>query len=105
MAHIHAALMAQYAQDALTTDKPWELWEFQSSSNGSWNTVTTHPAWSIHGKYRRKPERQWYRIALLKNRVQHSWSHLCYTEQQIQTLKTHCDFVRWLTDRIYYDVE
>lgn len=28
-AHIHAELMAQYAEDALITDKPWELWEYK----------------------------------------------------------------------------
>ena len=28
MGHIHAAAMAEYAKDALETDKPWERWEF-----------------------------------------------------------------------------
>ena len=28
-AHKHAALMLQYAEDAQTTDKPWELWEMR----------------------------------------------------------------------------
>ena len=25
--HIHAELMKQYAEDAMTTDEPWKLWE------------------------------------------------------------------------------
>ena len=25
--HIHAYLMKQYAEDAMTTDAPWKLWE------------------------------------------------------------------------------
>ena len=28
MGHIHAAVMAEYAKDALETDKPLERWEF-----------------------------------------------------------------------------
>ena len=25
--HIHADIMKQYAEDAMTTDEPWKLWE------------------------------------------------------------------------------
>lgn len=52
-AHIHAALMLQYAQDASTTDKPWELWEY--FSDHEWDKLTGSPAWEECTKYRRKP--------------------------------------------------
>ena len=53
-AHIHAALMLQYAQDAATTDKPWELWEFLDY-DAKWKEPTGSPAWDEGTKYRRKP--------------------------------------------------
>lgn len=27
MKHVHAELMAEYAKDAMETDKPWERWQ------------------------------------------------------------------------------
>lgn len=53
-AHIHATLMLQYAQDASTTDKPWELWEY-SSSIDKWDELKHSPSWNKGTKYRRKP--------------------------------------------------
>lgn len=52
-AHIHATLMLQYAQDAATTDKPWDLWEY--FSDNEWYKLTGSPAWDEGTKYRRKP--------------------------------------------------
>jgi len=54
MKHVHAELMKQYAEDAMTTDKPWELWEINTGSGPI--SLSDHPAWSINGKYRRKPK-------------------------------------------------
>lgn len=54
-AHIHAALMLKYAQDASTTDKPWELWEFRCDEHEKWTILTGNPAWDDDTKYRRKP--------------------------------------------------
>ena len=53
MGHIHAELMAQYAEDAKKHDKPWELW--QHSYNGVWKTCPRHPGWHSDSSYRRKP--------------------------------------------------
>ena len=53
-AHIHAALMLQYAQDAATTDKPWELWEFLDY-DAKWKVPTGSPIWLEGTQYRRKP--------------------------------------------------
>ena len=40
MGHIHAAAMAEYAEDVLETDKPWERRMF-SSRPPSWISFTT----------------------------------------------------------------
>jgi hypothetical protein len=55
MKHKHAELMMQYAQDAMTTEKPWELWQFQRPSFDSWNDCDAHPNWVHKFNYRRKP--------------------------------------------------
>ena len=53
MAHIHAELMAQYAEDAKRYNEPWELW--QHGDNGVWTRCTCHPGWHKEHSYRRKP--------------------------------------------------
>lgn len=54
MAHKHAALMLQYAQDAAETGTPWERWEF--NPNSTWYPCESNPMWSIGREYRRKPQ-------------------------------------------------
>lgn len=53
MAHIHAHLMALYAEDAKLHDEPWELWQHGDGSD--WVNCVSHPGWSSDNKYRRKP--------------------------------------------------
>lgn len=55
MKHPHAELMAEYAKDALSTDKPWELWQFQDGTF-EWADLWNHPQWNSHCSYRRKPK-------------------------------------------------
>lgn len=52
-AHIHAESMKLYAEDAMTTDEPWELWEF-SPDGIEWDNLMDNPIWLIGVKYRRK---------------------------------------------------
>ena len=55
MKHIHAELMALYAQDAMETDKPWERWEYFDTQ--SWTSMRTGcPLWAEETLYRRKPK-------------------------------------------------
>jgi len=54
-AHIHAELMKQYAEDALTTDKPWELWECKGPKSNEWDNLRIGPTWYECHQYRRKP--------------------------------------------------
>ena len=70
MKHKHADLMAAYAADAQTTDKPWELWESRNArrddypDNGysvygkksEWYTLKSDPCWNPWFEYRRKPQ-------------------------------------------------
>lgn len=57
-AHKHALLMAMYAQDALTTDKPHLLWEYRSPDERrvGWRSCVTAPIWVESWEYRRKPQ-------------------------------------------------
>lgn len=54
MKHPHAELMAQYAQDAMETDKPWERWQFADGFD--WHPIRSNPMWGASAKYRRKPK-------------------------------------------------
>lgn len=53
-AHKHAEAMKLYAEDAATTDKPWELWEFNHKKECSWYALIDHPEWDFNHNYRRK---------------------------------------------------
>ena len=56
MKHIHAELMALYAQDAMETDKPWERWEYYSSIDQCWVSFEiNHPTWNSGTRFRRRP--------------------------------------------------
>lgn len=59
-AHKHAALMLQYAKDAMETDKPWERWEVRIAANVQPNAVferlSSHPEWHTSNEYRRKSQ-------------------------------------------------
>jgi hypothetical protein len=48
--------MMQYAQDALTTDKPWGLWEVKPFSDGEWLPLKCSPYWHTDQQYRRRPK-------------------------------------------------
>ena len=54
--HIHAELMAQYAQDAMESETPWENWEFKKQLDQDWATCRMLPQWSIGYAYRHKPK-------------------------------------------------
>lgn len=57
MKHKHADKMAAYAQDALNTDTPWELWEARAPRKHDWFAMKGHPpCWSVDFEYRRKPQ-------------------------------------------------
>ena len=61
-AHKHAALMLQYAQDAMETDKPWERWEHAFKAR--WYDCDQHPSWDPDLEYRRKPKTMTYTVTI-----------------------------------------
>lgn len=56
--HVHQKLMAQYAEDAKTTDKPWELWQIltKTQDGDMWFCFKSQFYFSDKAKYRRKPK-------------------------------------------------
>ena len=52
--HKHAKLMALYAIDAETSEKPWLLWQF--SGDSGWEDAAHQPGWVADLDYRRKPK-------------------------------------------------
>ena len=63
-AHKHAHLMAQYAQDALETDKPWERWQVRSLNTEVWLDCASGTVFSDLCEYRRKPRTLTYTVTI-----------------------------------------
>lgn len=53
--HIHAELMAQYAEDAMTNDKPWEMYQIKTVQN-IWKDIGGQFIFDSNLTYRRKPK-------------------------------------------------
>lgn len=68
MKHPNAELMAQYAQDAMETDTPWERWECCWDGKTVWRNLEEHPCWCKTIQYRRKPKQ--YEPTLLDQALQ-----------------------------------
>lgn len=60
--HVHAELMARYAEDARETNEPWKLWEVDNGSG--WVGLNKPPSWYESIKYRRKrvPREFWINV-------------------------------------------
>lgn len=54
--HIHAKAMRKYAKDAMTNEKPWELWEMRVAESEPWKPMFASPKWQSDIEYRRKSE-------------------------------------------------
>lgn len=68
-AHIHAELMAQYAQDARETDHPERLWQFRITPQDEWKDYEGRgPIWDSEYQYRRKPQKK----------IMRAWVNLYY---------------------------
>ena len=104
-AHPHAELMALYAKDATETDKPWERWECYDPFARKWIPLNGPTAWMEGVRYRRKPERQYYRVGLLKTSDNQYYTCITNNSSTETCWENKLGFDRWLTDRVYYDVE
>ena len=63
-AHKHAALMAQYAQDAAETETPWERWQFRGLDTERWRDCTCGIGFGNLYEYRRKPKTLTYTVTI-----------------------------------------
>lgn len=64
-AHKHAALMAQYAQDALETETPWTRWQVRRrDAGGQWVDCSIPIGWGVETEYRRKPRTMTYTVTI-----------------------------------------
>jgi hypothetical protein len=90
--HIHAEVIKAWADGAAI--------EFRLDSSHAWNQ-TIEPTWYVGSEYRVKPVpvMAWYRVAEM---VGHT--ACADTEPQENNLIQHCNFIRWLTDRISYEL-
>jgi len=87
--------------------------QFRPTGRGSWVTVETeqleHLTLSPYNPYyqvlewRVKPDLPWYRVGFLK-RGNLTFTSTVDTEEQEQTMESGTSFVRWLTERISYEV-
>ena len=53
--HIHAAQMAEFARDAATHERPWELWETSNDDGKRWYAMSESEGFLESWLYRRKP--------------------------------------------------
>ena len=96
MKHKHAELMMQYAQDAMETDKPWELWEMRLPANKTWSNCTDGDMhFSSMFEYHRKPKM--LSVTLASGEVV-SWpepqrTELEYGDLYFYFVPTHVDIV------------
>lgn len=51
----HADLIQQYCEDWKETDEPWKRWEYRALGSDHWSDLQSHPGWTKHMEYRRKP--------------------------------------------------
>ena len=51
--HVHARLMAQYAEDAAAHENVWELWEFKAKFYEKWHSFQDgcNPTWKPETQY------------------------------------------------------
>ena len=64
-AHKHAALMLQYAQDALETETPWERWQIRpEGGTEGWHDCSGRLCFSERCEYRRKPKTLTYTVTI-----------------------------------------
>ena len=104
MGHVHADLMLQYAQDAMETSEPWELWEVLH--HDKWCGLSAHPNWHAPYNYRRKPKR--ISVTLMNGEVV-SWpaphcTELEYGDPYFYFTPTHGDIILKKWDCAPWDI-
>lgn len=94
--HKHAELIKAWADGA-------EI-EFYDSLHKGWKSIAGPITWAPTLQYRIKPAKQWYRVAL---KAYSDKSFYTVTAESVMSEQNHersKTFVRWLTERIEYEV-
>lgn len=73
--------------------------ESKARVNGCWRLID-NPLFRAGFDYRIAKEEKWYRVALCD-----TYTTTADTEEEEKTYEECGYFIRWLTDRVYYDVE
>lgn len=89
--HVHAENMTLYAEDAKTTDKPWELWQFKDSDGVWWTIHGGNPMWQPATEYRRKPRTKLiHGVEIPDISIAPSGGEMFYTPNTLVTLLVSC---------------
>ena len=102
--HVHAELMAQYAEDAKTSKTPWQLWEYLDKDDG-WTTFKGSPGWYATSEYRRKPTTHIVNgVEVPELRVKLEEGGYCYLANPAsRTLFTSHKFVGDSIDKLWFE--
>lgn len=109
-AHIHAELMAQYAQDAMETDRPWERWQVRQlvSTQGErkyheWcDCARVDMTFPLDFEYRRKPRTiniNGHEVPEPEREVLKEGSTYWVARFEYELL---CDYYTWRNDELDY---
>jgi hypothetical protein len=71
--------MAQYAEDATTHERPWELWQVKPKGAQIWHPLQFPARWCEDQDYRRKPK-------------QHT---ITLTTDQLREVVLACEYPDW----------
>lgn len=106
--HIHAELMAQYAQDALETDRPWERWEQRDIGEEDYRPLNCSPSWGLFVEYRRKPETRHEPEYVYSHKLTFDHFDGSFSDEHSIANATHISVYRRkageVTDRWVYDI-
>lgn len=83
--------------------------ESKAQVNGYWRLVE-NPLFRAGFDYRIAKERKWYRVALMHDGNGEHFtttadSHYEYRNYSERCIEETSGFIRWLTDRVYYEVD
>lgn len=98
--HIHCDVIKAWADGA-------DIQVLGADFSNKWVDVA-QPVWDARFKYRVKPKpvAKWYRVALFKwGDGRYTFSVISNAERMEQFYGNHENFIRWVTDRQYVEIE
>lgn len=98
--HIHHDVIIEWAKGATI--------QYYDNEDEKWiDTTHNKPIWSEDGKYRVKPKpvTKWYRVALFKKGNDDCLLFVSGNDFLEKNYESQKNFVRWVTERQYVEVE